>query len=62
MLKTSSITQTDENLSFLLIAEDAERGGSGGDCKDKTVKKLLCSNNLNKAMSYLTPNAKKVFI
>ena len=46
------------------MAEDVEVGsvGYGGNCEDKTVKKLpLISKNLNKAMNYLTPNAKRAF-
>ena len=34
---------------------------SGGDCKGKTIKKLLFKN-LNKTMEYLIPKASLVFI
>ena len=44
------------------MAEDAEVGSisGNGDCKDKTVKKLL-SKNLNRATDYLAPKARLVF-
>ena len=59
MLRT---TQLAENLS-LSMDEDAEVGSiSGGDCKDKTVKKLpLISKNSNGVMGYLTPKARLAF-
>ena len=39
---------------------DAVNSGGGGDCKDETVEKLLCTKNLNGVISYLTPNARQV--
>ena len=60
MLKT---TQKAKNL-LSLMAEDAEVGNVGsGDCKNEMVKRSpLTSKNLNGAMGYLTPSAKRAFI
>ena len=44
------------------MAENIEiNNNNSSDCKSKTVK-ILLSKNLNKATSYLTPNAKQAFI
>ena len=44
------------------VAENDEVGGVGSDdCEDETIKKSLCSKNLNKATSYLTPNTRQTF-
>ena len=42
------------------MAEDAEFGSEGGDCKDEMVKRSL-SKNLNEATGYLTPDARQTF-
>ena len=59
MLKT---TQSAKNLS-LSMAEDAEVDSIGNvDCKNKIVKKSpLISQNSNRAMGYLTPQARLTF-
>ena len=60
MLRASS-TQSAKNLSSLVdMAEDAEVGVCGGDCKDETVGRLP-SKNSNKATCYPTPNARRAF-
>ena len=45
------------------MAKDAEVGSiDGSDCENKTVEKSpLTSKNFNRAMGYLTPNAKQAF-
>ena len=60
MLKT---TQSAEKL-LLLIVEDVKVNNIsvGGDCENKTVEKSpLTFKNLNRAISYLIPNAKQAF-
>ena len=58
MLRT---TRSAKN-SSLLMAEDAEVGSIGGDCKDETVERSpLTSKNSNGATGYLTPDAKRAF-
>ena len=58
MLKTTKLAKN----SPLLIFKDTGIGNSrDSDCKNETVKKSLFKN-LNRAISYLIPNAKKVFI
>ena len=42
------------------IAEDGKSGSGSGSYKDDIVKKSL-SKNLNRAIGYLTPNAKQAF-
>ena len=42
------------------MAKDAEVDNSHGDYKDEKVKKSLFKN-WNRAMSYLTPNARQAF-
>ena len=60
ILKTSSTTQSTENLSQINVAEDAEVGGDGGGNYEERMIKRSLSKNLNGA-GYLTPNAKKTF-
>ena len=57
------ITKSAENLSSL-VAEDAEVSSIGGsNCEDETVKRSpLTSKNSNRAIGYLTPDAKRAFI
>ena len=46
------------------MVENAEVGsiGGGGNCENETVERsLLISKNLNRAIGYLTPNAKQAF-
>ena len=44
------------------VAESNEVGNDdGGDCEDKTVKKLSYFKNLNKTTDYLTHNARQAF-
>ena len=56
------ITQLAKNLS-LLMTKDAWVGNvCGGNCEDKTVKRLpLTSKNSNRAMGYLTSKARLAF-
>ena len=62
MLRTSSATRSSKNLLLSLdLAEVDEVGvGGGGDRKDKTVGRSP-SKNLNRAIGYLTPNARRAF-
>ena len=43
------------------MAKDAKFDGDGDNCEDEMVVKSICSKNLNRAINYLTPNAKQVF-
>ena len=62
MLKMSFITKSSKNLLLSIdVAEIDEAGVGGGDCEDKTVERSP-SKNSNRAMGYLTPNARRVFI
>ena len=61
MLKKTKLAQ---NL-LLMIVEDAEVGTVGGigDHEDQTIERLLLrSQNSNRAIGYLMPNAKQAFI
>ena len=61
MLKTSP-TWSAETWSLLIdVADDAEVGVDGSDCKDGIVKKLPHSKHLNGA-GFLTPEARLAFI
>ena len=54
-----SLTRLVKNLLILVnVAKDAEVGVGGGNCKDKTDKKLPRSKNLKGATDIITPNAK----
>ena len=59
MLKMSSANISSKNLLLLIDVAEVDEVciGSSGDCKDETVGRLL-SKNSNKAISYLTPNAR----
>ena len=61
MLQTSSPTRLSKNLqSSMGMAESEEvSDADGGDCEDGTIKRSLRSKNLNRAMGYLTPNARQ---
>ena len=61
MLKTHSITQSAKNLTFSLIVENTEVGDNNSDCEDKIVIRSL-SKNLDRVISYLIFNTKKIFI
>ena len=61
ILRTSSVTKSSKNLLLSIdVAEIDEVGGGGSDRQDKMVKRSP-SKNSNKAMGYLTPNARQVF-
>ena len=62
MLTTSLATRLLKNLLLSIdVAEVDEVGvGGGGDCKDETVERSL-SKNLNKAIGYLSPDARRAF-
>ena len=44
MVKTSTTILLDKNLFLLLMAKNAKTGGSGDNCKNKMLKKLLFKN------------------
>ena len=48
-------------MSIDVVESDEVSGGDGGDYKDGTVKRLLCTGNLNGATGYLTPDARQAF-
>ena len=62
MLRTSSATRSLKNsLLSLDIAEvDGVGIGNGGDCENETVERSS-SKNLNGAIGYLTPDARRAF-
>ena len=63
MLRTTSTTNSLKNplLSINMAGNDEVSVGGGGDSEDEKIGKSP-SKNLNGAMSYLTPNARRVFI
>ena len=67
-ISLTSMLQIMKLLKNLLLSidvvesDEVETVGGGDDCKDETVKKLLCSKNLNRVTGYLTPNARQTFI
>lgn len=60
MFKISSTNRLVKNLS-LNIAENDEVGSSGGSDRNKRIKRLPCTLNLNERIDYLNPDIKKVF-
>ena len=63
MLQTSSTIRSSKNLllSIDVVESDEIGNGSGGDCKNRMVKKSLRSKNLNRATVYLTPDIRQSF-
>ena len=53
-------TGSAKNLLLSLVPNDAEIGSRSSDCEDEMVEKSP-SKNLNKAITYLTLNARQVF-
>ena len=62
MLRTSSETRSSKNLLLLkdLTKIDEIGVGGGGNGEDEIIERSL-SKNLNRAISYLTPDARQAF-